>query len=126
MLSGELVTKLTGRYLEFKLYTLTFDEYIQMKEFYNKPVNPNMLVEFNRYILEGGFLRTILIDDEIAKRTYVTGVVDEIFEKDIKRRVKIKDVSSFESVRDYIINNFGATTGIKTLTEAYRSISKER
>ena len=97
-----------------------------MKEFYNKPVNPNMLVEFNRYILEGGFLRTILIDDEIAKRTYVTGVVDEIFEKDIKRRVKIKDVSSFESVRDYIINNFGATTGIKTLTEAYRSISKER
>lgn len=34
MLSGELVTKLTGRYVEFEIYTLSFDEYINMKAFY--------------------------------------------------------------------------------------------
>lgn len=118
LLSGELVTKLTGRYLEFELFTLSFEEYEQIKRFYGKPVNPNLSVELNQYILEGGFPRTIQIDDLAAKRTYVSGVVDEIFEKDIRRRVKIKDKASFEAVRNYVINNFGATTSIKSLTEA--------
>lgn len=86
--------------------------------FFGKPIDPNMAVEFNHYILEGGFPRTITIDDEAAKRTYVTGVISEIFEKDIRRRVKIKDVASFETVRNFIINNFGATMSIKSLTEA--------
>lgn len=118
LLSGELVTKLTGRYLEFELFTLSFEEYEQMKQFYGKQVNPNGLVELNNYIFEGGFPRTVQIDDLAAKRTYVTGVVNEIFEKDIKRRVKIKDKAAFEAVRNFVINNFGATSSIKSLTEA--------
>lgn len=117
LLSGELVTKLTGRYLEFELYTLSFDEYIQMKQFYEKPIDSNIAVEFNNYILEGGFPRSVLIDDPEAKLTYASGVINEIFEKDIKKRVKIKDVASFEAVRNFIINNFGATISIKSLTE---------
>lgn len=118
LLSGELVTKLTGRYLEFELFTLSFEEYEQMKQFYGKQVDPNGLVELNNYILEGGFPRTVQIDDLAAKRTYVTGVVNEIFEKDIKRRVKIKDKAAFEAVRNFVMNNFGATASIKSLTEA--------
>ena len=39
LLSGELVTKLTDRYLEFELLTLSFDEYIDMKKFYKKNIN---------------------------------------------------------------------------------------
>lgn len=118
LLSGELVTKLTGRYLEFELFTLSFDEYQQIKAFYGKEIDPNGLVELNSYILEGGFPRAVLIDDLQAKRTYVTGVVNEIFEKDIKRRVKIKDRAAFETVKSFVINNFGSTTSIKSLTEA--------
>lgn len=118
LLSGELVTKLTGRYLEFELFTLSFEEYEQMKKFYGKPVDQNLSVELNQYILEGGFPRTVQIDDLAAKRTYVVGVVNEIFEKDIRYRVKIKDKAVFEAVRNYVINNFGATTSIKSLTEA--------
>ena len=118
LLSGELITKLTGRYLEFELFTLSFEEYEQIKRFYGKPTNPNLSVELNQYILEGGFPRTVQIDDLAAKRTYVTGVVNEIFEKDIRRRVKIKDKAAFETVRNYVINNFGATTSINSLTKA--------
>ena len=91
LLSGELATKLTGRYVEFELYTLSFDEYEEMKRFYNKPIIPNPLMELNNYILEGGFPRTILFDDLQAKRTYTESVVKEIFEKDIRKRVKIKN-----------------------------------
>ena len=118
LLSGELITKLTGRYLEFELFTLSFEEYEQIKRFYGKPTDPNLSVELNQYILEGGFPRTVQIDDLAAKRTYVTGVVNEIFENDIRRRVKIKDKAAFEAVRNYVINNFGATTSINSLTKA--------
>lgn len=38
--------------------------------------------------------------------------------KDIRKRVKIKNIESFETVRKFIINNFGATTSIKSLTES--------
>ena len=120
LLSGELVTKLTGRYLEFELFPLSFDEYEEMKQFYGKAVNSNPQAELTGYILEGGFPRTVLMDDIDSKRTYVSGVIKEIFEKDIRRRVKIKDVAAFEAVRNYIVNNFGAVTSINSLHKALR------
>lgn len=118
LLSGELSTKLTGRYIEFELYTLSFDEYLEMKKFYNKDINPNTIVELNNYILEGGFPRTVQFDDLQVKRTYTESVVREIFEKDIRKRVKIKNREAFESVEHFIINNFGATTSISGLQES--------
>lgn len=120
LLSGELVTKLTGRYLEFEMFPLSYDEYEQMKRFYGKEINRNSQVELTNYILEGGFPRVVLMDDLNAKRSYVEGVVREIFEKDIRKRVKIKDVAAFEAVRNYIVNNFGATTSIMSLHETLR------
>lgn len=118
LLSGELSTKLTGRYIEFELYTLSFDEYLEMKRYYNKDINPNTIVELNNYILEGGFPRTVQFDDLQVKRTYTESVVREIFEKDIRKRVKIKNREAFESVEHFIINNFGATTSISGLQES--------
>ncbi len=121
LLSGELATKLTGRYIEFELYTLSFDEYEDMKRFYQKTINPNPLIELNNYILEGGFPRTILFDDLQTKRTYTESVVKEIFEKDIRKRVKIKKNESFETVEHFIINNFGSTTSVSSLQKALES-----
>ena len=118
LLSGELSTKLIGRYIEFELYTLSFDEYLEMKRFYNKDINPNTIVELNNYILEGGFPRTIQFDDLQVKRTYTESVVREIFEKDIRKRVKIRNREAFESVEHFIIKNFGATTSISGLQES--------
>ncbi len=118
LLSGELVTKLTGRYVELEMFPLTFDEYLGMKAFYGKPVDANLSIELNRYILEGGFPRTVLLDELADKRSYTQSVVSEIFEKDIRKRAKIKDKEAFEAVRHFIINNFGATTSISSLHEA--------
>lgn len=118
LLSGELSTKLIGRYIEFELYTLSFDEYLEMKRYYNKDINPNTIVELNNYILEGGFPRTIQFDDLQVKRTYTESVVREIFEKDIRKRVKIRNREAFESVEHFIIKNYGATTSISGLQES--------
>ena len=115
LLSGELATKLTGRYIEFEMQTLDFGEYCQMKRFLGLPVNPNPVAEFDTYILEGGFPKTMDYPRLADKRAYVAAVIQEIFEKDIRRRVKIKNVSVFNHVRDYVINNFGATTSLANI-----------
>ena len=117
LLSGELVTKLTGRYLEFEMFPLDFKEYEDMKRFYGKNIDPNPAAELNNYIIEGGFPRAVQIDDLADKRRYVQGVVNEIFEKDIRKRLKIKNKETFETVRRYIINNFGATTSINNIRD---------
>ena len=120
LLSGELTTKLTGRYIEFEMYTLTFEEYEQMKAFYGMGIDTNPIVELQNYILEGGFPRAVRIESLEDKRNYAKSVVEKIFEKDIRRRVKIRNKESFEAVRQYIINNFGATTSINNLYEDLR------
>lgn len=115
LLSGELATKLTGRYIEFEMQTLDFGEYCQMKRFLGLPVNTNPVAEFDAYILEGGFPKAMDYPQLTDKRAYVAAVIQEIFEKDIRRRVKIKNVSVFNQVRDYVINNFGATTSLANI-----------
>ena len=118
LLSGELMTKLTGRYIEFEMFPLSFEEYEDIKKFYGKEIAPDRQEELQNYILEGGFPRTILLDNMAAKRRYVQSVIDEILEKDIRRRLKIRNKSTFETVQKYIINNFGATTSLKSLKKA--------
>ncbi len=120
LLSGELVTKLTGRYLEFELFTLNFEEYIRMKQFYGIPIDLNPGIELNRFILEGGFPRALFFEKEEDKRRYAEGVIREIFENDIRQRVKIRDRESFEAVKNFIINNFGASVSINSLTDSLR------
>jgi len=117
LLSGELMTHLTGRYLEFEVFTLNFEEYLKMKEFYKMPIDQNPSIELDKYLLEGGFPRTLFLPDLSSKRLYIHEVVDEIFKKDIKKRVKIRKTAVFNLVRDYIINNYGATTSVNNIVK---------
>lgn len=114
LLSGELATKLTGRYLEFELYTLSFDEYLEMKAFLGKTVQNDLTAEFDLYLAEGGFPKALEYDGD-SKRTYIQGIINEIFEKDIRKRAKIRKKSVFETVQRYIINNFGATMSLTNI-----------
>ena len=128
LLSGELSTKLTGRYVEFEIFTLNYEEYQSMKKFFGKPISTNPLQELNSFIMEGGFPRSVQFDSSEDKRTYASGVIKEIFEKDIRRRVKIRDRNAFEIVRNFVINNCGSLISINGIVDALNkqgnSISK--
>ena len=115
LLSGELMTLLTGRYLEFEIFPLTFEEYIGMKEFYKMPIDNVSQRELDNFIVEGGFPRTLFFNTIDEKRTYVKSIVDEIFKKDIKKRIIIRNKTVFDLVKNYIINNFGSTTSINNI-----------
>ena len=116
LLSGELATKLTGRYLEFELYTLSFEEYLEMKAFMGKDVLPDLTAEFDAYITEGGFPKALQYEGA-DKQAYIQGVIREIFQKDIKKQAKIRKVSVFETVQRYVINNFGATMSLTNILD---------
>ena len=121
LLSGDLVTKLTGRYIEFEMFPLSFEEYEKMKQFYGIKTETNPLAELNTYILSGGFPKTLQYRDYSEQRRYVQGIVQEIFEKDIRHRMKVRDRETFEIVRKYLIANFGATTNISNICNALRA-----
>ena len=70
LLSGELITKLTGRYIEFEMFPLTFDEYIAMKAFHGKSISQDITEEFDTYLREGGFPKAIQYDSTEYRRTY--------------------------------------------------------
>ncbi|MBR5338097.1 MAG: ATP-binding protein [Lachnospiraceae bacterium] len=117
LLSGELATKLTGRYIEFEIQTLGFDEYEAMKTFYGKIIDTDILREFDAYLLSGGFPKALFYDELSEKQLYVKTVLEDIFNKDIKGRVKIKNVEAFNIVRNYVINNFGSTVSISNICD---------
>ena len=117
LLSGELVTKLTGRYIEFEMFPLTFDEYLGMKEFLGKTISHDVVAEFDEFLRQGGFPKALQYDNPEDRKTYISSVIAEIFQKDIKKRIKIRNVAAFQSVQTYLINNFGATTSLTNLLE---------
>lgn len=121
LLSGELVTKLTGRYLEFEIFPLTFDEYLKMKDFFRKEIDADINIEFEKYIKEGGFPKSLQIENLEDKRLYTQGIIEEIMKKDIKSRVKIRNHSVFDAVQKNIFNNFGSTTSLTNIIEDLRS-----
>lgn len=121
LLSGELATKLTGRYVEFEMFTLSFSEYLGMKRFLTKNIGDERS-EFEEYLRYGGFPRSLEYDDSEAKAHYIEDVVSQIIDKDIRSRNKIRNVDTFNRVMTYIINNYGAPTSLTNLHDHFTKV----
>ena len=118
LLSGELMTKLTGRYVEFEMFTLSFSEFLDMKRFMGKVVG-DARIEFDEYLRYGGFPRSLEYEDPEAKARYIEDVVGQIVDKDIRSRNKIRNIDTFNRVMTYVINNYGAPTSLTNLHDYF-------
>lgn len=118
LLSGELMTKLTGRYVEFEMFTLSFSEFLDMKRFMGKVVG-DVRIEFDEYLRFGGFPRSLEYEDSEAKARYIEDVVGQIVDKDIRSRNKIRNIDTFNRVMTYVINNYGAPTSLANLHDYF-------
>ncbi len=116
LLSGELATKLTGRYIEIELFTLTFDEFRGMREFLGKPQR-NISEDFREWLRFGGFPKAVEYDDPAAKARYIEDVVEQIIQKDIRAKRKIGNLATFDKVMTYVINNFAAPTNLSGIAK---------
>ena len=118
LLSDEISTKLTGRYLSFEIFPLDFGEYLEIKRFFRKPIHTDMYQEFIEYLTVGGFPKAVEFEDRASKQLYTKEIIREIFQKDIKTRNRIANPAVFERVQSYIINNYTARFTLQNLCES--------
>lgn len=123
LLSGELVTKLTGRYIEIEMLPLNFYEYVDMKRFLGKKIDTNIYHEFEEFIREGGFPGSLKYDTYEDKLFYTKSIIEQIFDKDIKNHKKIKDKSLFEVIQKFVVNNFGSIISVGSI---YNYLTKDK
>ena len=102
MLSGELATYLTGRYMQIHMLPLSFKEYL---DYYG---SDNENKKYDIYIQNGGFpyLLNLANDDELI-RNYLEGVYNTVLLKDVISRNNIKDKMILDSVIKFVFDNIG-------------------
>ena len=102
LLSGELATLLSGRYVSFLVMPFTFSEVVKLKDLKSKE---EIRMAFLDYILWGGMPQRFEFDNENSMRAYLTDIFNSIVLKDIVYRYNIKNVSLFERVMEYLVTN---------------------
>lgn len=115
MMSSEISTYLTGRYITFHIYTLSFEEYLTFKKSYT--ALKDLKQEFSNYVRLGGFPATHLQDysqDEVY--TIVKDIYNSTIFSDIVRRNQIKKIDQLERVVKYTFNNIGNTFSAKSIS----------
>ena len=103
--------------MTFETFTLDFSEYLEMKKFHGLPIDQDLYAEFDEYVLNGGFPKTLELPDPEARQYYTRGVIGEIFEKDIKTRKRISNLAVFERVQSFLLNNYSAPFSISNLVD---------
>ena len=102
MLSGELATYLTGRYMQIHMLPLSFLEYL---EYYGLD---NEERKYHTYIKNGGFPYLLNLDnDEELIRNYLDGVYHTVLLKDVVSRNNIKDTMILDSIIKFLFDNIG-------------------
>ncbi len=105
LLSSELATLLSGRYIEIKMYPLSFKEFIK----FNNYDNNNIEEKFNEYLKYGGLPAiTQIKDKDHLVMSYLNDIYNAIVKKDIIERNNIKDIALLENIVRYIAANIGS------------------
>lgn len=120
MMSSEISTYLTGRYISFHIYTLSFEEYLMFKKSYT--TLKDLKQEFSQYVRLGGFPATHLQDysqDEVY--TIVKDIYNSTIFSDIVRRNQVKKIDQLERVVKYTFNNIGNTFSAKSISNYFKS-----
>lgn len=120
MMSSEISTYLTGRYITFYIYTLSFEEYLMFKKSYT--TLKDLKQEFSQYVRLGGFPATHLQDysqDEVY--TIVKDIYNSTIFSDIVRRNQVKKIDQLERVVKYTFNNIGNTFSAKSISNYFKS-----
>lgn len=118
LLSSELSTLLSGRYIEIKMYPLSFKEFLV----FNNYDENNLEEKFNEYLKYGGLPAITLIkgNDELIL-SYLNDIYNTIVKKDIIDRNNIKDVALLENIIKYLFNNVGSPISSNKISDYLNS-----
>ena len=117
LLSGELATLLSGRYVSFKIYPFTFKEVCELKKV-KKEDYDNI---FKVYITWGGMPQRFIFEEEKQIRIYLTDIYNSIIMKDIINRFKITDIDLFNRILEYIMTTPSQTFSAENLVKYFNN-----
>ena len=115
LLSGELATLLTGRYVKIEMLPLSFYEYVSAQG-----ADDGAEEAYRRYVESSSFPYVLNLEQEQV-RDYLSGIYDSIVVKDIISRKKIDDVMMLESVIRFLLDNLGSQLSTKKISDTMTS-----
>ena len=122
LLSGELATFLTGRYVSFRIMPFTFREMCELKQIKPGDVTDEL---FYDYITWGGLPQRFQMEGEEQTKTFLRDVYDAIVLKDIVQRAGIKDIELFNRIIEYLVCNPSQTFSATAISDYFLSINRK-
>lgn len=118
MLSGELATLLSGRYIEIPIYPFSFKEFLSVKgiEAASRKVD-SAYSEYEKY---GGFPSVVIAEDSI-KDTILSGIFDTIVLNDVALRAGVKDATALKSIISFLADNVGQLVNASKIVNTLKS-----
>ena len=121
MLSSEIATLLSGRYIEIKMQPLSFAEYVD-----STGNRDHLAGKYSDYITNSSFPYTLeLQNDKNLISDYLEGIYNTIVMKDVMQRKKINDAMMLESVVRFMMDNIGNTLSTKRIADALTSFGRK-
>lgn len=117
LLSGELATYLTGRYIEIKMMPLSFDEYLKFKQIDNEQEDSS----FADYLKYGGFPSVVLQNNAQLKMDVLAGIYDSVLLRDVDQRANIRNRALLTNISDYLLSNVGQLTNPTKIANTLKS-----
>jgi predicted AAA+ superfamily ATPase len=120
---GELATLLTGRHIDIIVFPLSFNEFLQFKYIQIKNKLDALAKEseikalLREYIRFGGFPEVVLTKDEEVKRTILLTYFDDIIEKDVVERYKIRKTEKLKMLAKFYLSNISSPTTFSSLEQ---------
>lgn len=119
LLSGELATLLSGRYVKFEVFPFSFREYAGIT---GRGADRQTYIE---YMDTGGMPELFNLPDEEVRRNYISSLKDTLLLRDIIQRYKISDTRLLEDLFVYIINNTSKLFSVNSIVKYYKSLGQK-
>ena len=118
MLSSDLATLFTGRFIEMHVYPFSFSEYLAYTDIGDADF------AFDQYVLTGGMPGSYLYENERDRMDYIRGIFNTIITRDLKQKYRLPDDTSLIKTADFMLNNIGnltSTNGISNVLKTERA-----
>jgi uncharacterized protein len=119
LLSGELSTLLSGRYVQFEIFTFSFQEYFQFLNIENSKQS------YIEYLETGGLPELFSLPNHETKRNYISALKDSVLLRDIIQRYNIKDPKLLEDLFIFLVNNASNLISINSIINYYKGLNKK-
>lgn len=122
LLSGELATHLSGRYVSFRIMPFSFKEMCKVKDISKDRVSEKDFIEYLNF---GGMPQRFLMETESQVKIYLRDLYDSIVLRDIVLRSKVSDVDVLNRIVEYMVMNTSQTFSAKSISAYFESISRK-